>query len=184
MISLINHSYLLVIDLRILWKKQKKLGKNKLKNMGVPKYQIFFRKKKWFSWMRLVCVCYAGSLVVRYSFTHKPFTDLSTLTVSPCVTRVQCLSHGPTVFHRFFFSHGFTNFELISSQTQFSEKKTNIHRQHIPMLLKNTFLEWLTKTKQAVTVLYIWLGNYCSLSLWRHILITHFIENHHLICRK
>ena len=45
MISLINHSYLLVIDLRILWKKQKKLRKNKLKNMGVPKYQIFFRKK-------------------------------------------------------------------------------------------------------------------------------------------
>ena len=78
--------------------------------------------------MRLVCVCYAGSLVVRYSFTHKPFTDLSTLTVSPCVTRVQCLSPGPTVFHRFFFSHGFTNFELISSQTQFSEKK-NKHTQ-------------------------------------------------------
>ena len=92
-------------------------------------------------------------------------SDLWTLTVSSCVIRFRCLSHGLTVGSSF---HRFTIFEWIFSQThRFLKKKnkrTNEHRQHIPVLLKNAFLEWLTKTKQAVAVLYIWVGNYCSLS--------------------
>ena len=55
-------------------------------------------------------------------------TGLSTLTVSPCVTRFLSFSrsHG-----RFFFSHGFTNSKWIFSQTHnFLRKKT---RQQNPL---------------------------------------------------
>ena len=47
------------------------------------------------------------------------------------------------------------------------------------MVLKNTFLVWLTKTKQAATVLNLWVEHYCLMSSWKHILITHFNGNHH-----
>ena len=68
-------------------------------------------------------------------------------------------SHGFTMCHlvslpflqshgSFFISHYFTNFEQIFFK----------HRQQIPMLLMNTFLILLTKTKQAVAVLFFELG--------------------------
>ena len=75
-------------------------------------------------------------------------------------------SHG-----RFLISHNFTNFEQIFSQTHsFLKKKKKTHRHHIPMLLKNAFLVWLIKITQAIAVLYLWVGHFCS---------THFNGSHY-----
>ena len=52
------------------------------------------------------------------------------------------------------------------------------------MLLKNAFLVWLIKIKQAVAVLCLWIGHYCSLCWWRQILIIYFNGNHHQNCWK
>ena len=54
---------------------------------------------------------------------------------------------------------------IFSPNSHFFKK---INRQHIPMLLKNAFLVWLTKLKQALEVLHIWVAHSCPLCYWRH----------------
>ena len=69
-----------------------------------------------------------------------PNAERLTLTVSPCVTQFQCLSHG---HGRFFISHGFTNFEWIfSPNSQFSLKMNTGNtfqcwKMHSSMISKN-----------------------------------------------
>ena len=63
--------------------------------------------------------------------------------------------------HRFFICHSFTNLSRFFPKISFLKKKKQ--KQHISMLIQNTFLVWLTKIKQAFTVLGLWVGLYCSL---------------------
>ena len=132
--------------------------------MGVPKYQIFFRKKNdSLEWDLFVYV----TLGRWWWGIHLLINHLQTSQLS----RFHRVSQGFSAFlmvPQFFIGSSFLmGLQILSwflPKLSFLKKKTNIHRQHIPMLLKNTFLEWLTKIKQAVTVLYLWVGNYCSLS--------------------
>ena len=89
-------------------------------------------------------------------FANRQFVQTSQL------SRFHRLSHGLTVGSSFF--KGLQILSGFFPKLTVFWKKKNIHRQPIPMLLKNSFLEWLTKIKQAVAVLYLWVGNYCSLS--------------------
>ena len=82
-------------------------------------------------------------------------TDLSTLKVSPFVIRFLChtvsygcLSHGLTVA-----SSLLTVLQILRGFSQTHSFYENKHRQHIQILLKDTFLVWLTKTKQEIAVL-------------------------------
>ena len=63
------------------------------------------------------------------------------------LSRFHCLSHGLAVGSSFL-----TGFQILSGffpkLAVFWKKLTNKHRQNIPMLLKNAFLEWLTKTNK------------------------------------
>ena len=96
---------------------------------------------------------------LQYFYNPSSKADVSTLTVSPCGKRFNCLSHSLTLASSFLtvlqILSGFFPKLLVLSK--------NKHRQHIPMLLKDAFLIWLTKTNQAVAVLCLWDGRYCSL---------------------
>ena len=59
-----------------------------------------------------------------------------------------CLSHGLTVA-----SSLLTVLQILRGFCQTRSFYENKHRQHIQMLLKDTFLVWLTKTKQEIAVL-------------------------------
>ena len=89
---------------------------------------------------------------------HIEITDLSTLMVSPCVTRFHCLfSYGLMVGSSFLTVAQLLR-EFFPKLTVFWKNK----HKHIPMLIKNAFLVWLTKIKQAFTVLYLRVGYHCS----------------------
>ena len=61
----------------------------------------------------------------------------------------------------FYISYGFANFEWIFSHTHNFLRKQRQAAHSV--LLKNVFLIWLTKTNQAVAVMYVWVDQYCSL---------------------
>ena len=89
---------------------------------------------------------------------HIEITDLSILTISPCVTRFHCLfSHGLMVGSSFLTVAQLLG-EFFPKLTVFWKNK----HKHIPMLINNAFLVWLTKIKQAFAVLYLRVGYYCS----------------------
>ena len=78
-------------------------------------------------------------------------SDLSTLTVLPCVTRFHCLSHGRMLASSFLMV-----LQILRGFSQTHSFYENKHRQYIEMLLKDTFLVWLTKMKQTVAILLLW----------------------------
>ena len=108
-------------------------------------------------------------------------------------------SHSFTVCHTvslpFSRSHGwrwllhfsrFYKFWVDFSQTHsFLRNQTKAAHSNCPMLLKNTFLVWLIKTKQAVAVVCFWIGHLTIVPLChqRH-MVTHFHGNHHPNCWK
>ena len=108
--------------------------------------------------------------------------ELPILTVLPCVTRLHCLFHVFTV--------GFSFLTVLQNLSGFFPKGPtlfwkNKHRHHILIQLTNSFLVWLTTLKQAVAVLYLFVGYYRLLNhLSRHILLNHFNQNYHQTCWK
>ena len=161
------------------WKKAKEMLDKCLKRFKRSS-NIFYKKKCW-------------SNIIQYSpQTHQHFlSNMLNNVCRPLNTHGFTVCHMVSLFflrcHGKFFIWFYKFWADFFPSSQFS-KKTK-HMQHIPMLIKNAFLVWLTKVKQELAVIYLWFRHYCSVWYileatywWRRILVSHFNGKHNQTC--